>query len=216
MWKSPVVSVGSYFVKKVIDSRATKGSYTSNRSTLERNFIRLGCELEHIHGRKIALLGQPGAGKSTLLHTLTEGTCTPKPFISQITDATDWTVNEEVPLFHTYKELFFIDTPGYGTTKHPIQSYSYLPFHDFSTILFVVRGKLRAQDQELFDMLMLQGCEGKLILVRSYSETLTEEDVLEVKKDLNKQLKHRYKGIPLVFVSSRSKDGLAELWKMIT
>ncbi|NLP52432.1 GTPase domain-containing protein [Bacillus sp. RO1] len=216
MWWIPAVAVGGFVAKKIIDSqKSTKHQYQYYPSTLERNFNRLGYELEHVDGSKIALIGLPGAGKSTLLHSLTKGKCIPKPFISQVTDATDWTVNEEVPLFHTYKETVFIDTPGYGTRKHPVSSYSYLPFYAFSKIIFVVRGKLRFEDQELFDMLILQGFEHKMIICRSSSETLTEEDILEVKKDLNKHLKYKYKAIPLVFISSRSGVGISTLKEWI-
>lgn len=188
---------------------------------LERNFLRLSDVLSNCSETPVALFGQPGAGKSTLLNTITEGNCFPKPIVSQKTDATDWSMNTEVTLIHSYKEnnklMYFIDTPGYGTTKHPPSSYDYFPYEGMSKIIFVVRGKLQQADQEMFSRLTMIGLAEGILLVRTLSEDLTEEERMKVKIDLNRNLKYKHLNVPLIFASSRTGEGISSIrqWMQI-
>jgi GTPase Era involved in 16S rRNA processing len=214
LWWIPVTAAGGFVVKKIIEKKYNN-SPTNQRSTLENNFFRLSNQLMWHRGKIVALIGQPGGGKSTLLNSLTEGQCSPKPFISQKTDATDWALNNHVSLIHSINEIdkdtAFIDTPGYGTSLHPLNSYIHFPFDAITNVIFVIRGKLQQADHEMFSLLISYGMQDRLIIVRTLSECLTEKERMAVKVDLNRNLRYKHINIPLLFVSNRNGEGISAL-----
>ena len=213
LW-NPVTTAGSFVIKKIIKKKYMNAP-TNQLSTLERNFSRLSNQLLWHRGKVVALIGQPGAGKSTLLYSMTEGKCSPKPFISQKTDATDWALNNHVSLVHSMngvdEDTAFIDTPGYGTSLHPLSSYIHFPFDSVTNVIFVIRGKIQQTDHEMFSLLIRYGMQDRLRIVRTLSECLTEKERMAVKVDLNRNLRYKYLNIPLLFVSSRNGEGISSL-----
>ncbi len=209
LWKLGSSLVTKHFAKVAVDY------YHQKYTILERNFLRLSDILMENNEPTVAIFGQPGAGKSTLLHTLTEGKCNPKPFISQKTDATDWSTNPEVTLMHSYtnngKLTHFIDTPGYGTAKHPLCSYDHFPYDEMTKIVFVIRGKVQQADEEMFSQLIMRGLSEKILLVRSLSEDLAADDRIKVKVDLNRNIRYKHVHIPLIFTSSRTGEGISSI-----
>jgi len=198
----------------------TYPEYNKDRySTLEKNFLRLSDTLMKFNEAPVALFGQPGAGKSTLLYKITEGQCNPKPIISQQTDATDWSINPEVALMYSYtmkpKYKYFIDTPGYGTSRHPLSSYKYFPFEEMSRTIFIIRGKLLQTDEDMFSCLIYRGLSDKILIVRTLAEDLTEDERMKVKVDLNSKLRYKHLAIPLIFASSRTGEGISSIQKWL-
>jgi GTPase Era involved in 16S rRNA processing len=189
----------------------------TTHATLIQNFNRLNNDLQLSNQRSIAVFGQPGAGKSSLIHKITNGNCEPKPMIGQQTDATDWSINPLVDLLHDSGESIFIDTPGYGTAKHPLSSYlSHFPFSSIDNYFFVIKGKIHQADQEMFQYLTrLAAPYSNIVLIRSFSDDLTDEEMFQVKRDLFAKLRYKYHNIPLVFLSNRTGDGLSELQEYI-
>lgn len=183
------------------------------QTTLEKNFIKLRSIMENSPHRKVAIIGQPGAGKSSLLIKLTDGKCEPLPCIGAQTDATDWSINESIDFIHFYKDIDFIDSPGYGTEAHPVKSYQNLfPFDQCHVILFFIQGKIHQSDERMFHTLLTlskQSCQ--IAIIRNFSEYLSQQDQLDIQKDLDSKLLYTRFHIPIYFVSNRSKMGIEEV-----
>lgn len=200
-------------VKSFSPSSTSEWNDPTNHAILHQNFNRLNNDLHFSNQPTIAVFGQPGAGKSSLIHKITNGNCEPKPLIGQQTDATDWSTNPLVDLLHASETSIYIDTPGYGTAHHPLSSYlSHFPFSSIDTYLFVVKGKIRQTDEEMFQYItQFTNPDSNIVLIRSFSDDLTDEEKFQVKRDLFAKLRYKLHNIPLVFLSNRTGDGLSEL-----
>jgi GTP-binding protein EngB required for normal cell division len=183
------------------------------KSILEENFLYLERIIRTSEKRSVAIIGQPGAGKSSLLLKLTNGQCEPKPLVGQHTDATDWSNQVYDRFLHIFNQISFIDSPGYGTKTHPINSYrEYFPFHEFDGFLFVIKGKIQSTDEEMFRCIIEKSKrESNVVLVRAFSDDLTEEDRKHVKQDCNLKFRYTRYNCPLVFVSNRLNQGIKKL-----
>lgn len=182
-------------------------------SRLEENFSQLAALLQETEGRKLLLIGQPGAGKSSLLLKLTAGKCEPKPNIGQETDTTNWSRSSNPVLYHLYNEIYFIDTPGYDTKAHPLKSYrEHFPFYHFDAVLFVIKGKIRQSDEEMFRLIMDKTkSTSTVVLVRGYAEDVTGEDRKILEEEFNRKFKLKERKIRFFFVSNRLGEGVTEL-----
>ncbi|WP_313088311.1 GTPase domain-containing protein [Pseudomonas sp.] len=214
MWwlGAPLVALAG---KAIYD--ATKGRHTtrpvSGRTTLERNLERLGKELEASQGRKFAVLGQPGAGKSTLLRRLTHDRITPLPVVGIHTDATDWASDPACNLLGRFEDDVYVDVPGYDTVSHPASTLKLgFPFHAFDNILFVVNGKLRSADLDMFDRARFSN--PSLFIARSFAESLSDQEIEDVRKDLRNGFNSG--NVPLLFFSNRANTGIEELAAVLT
>jgi GTPase Era involved in 16S rRNA processing len=161
--------------------------------------------------RKIAILEQPGAGKSSLLNLLTEGRCIPKPLIGPQTDQTDWSVNANITLSHTYENLLFVDAPGYNTVTHPVNTFAtQFPFQVFDRVIVVVSGKILEADEKVWRALTSKKATKDILVVRTFSESLEESEQQEILLDLRRKF-----GMNVIFVSNRTKSGLDTVFRHI-
>ncbi len=177
-------------------------------TTLERNLKRLGKELAASQGRQFAVLGQPGAGKSTLLRRLTNDRITPLPVVGAHTDATDWASDTTCDLLGRFEDNVYVDVPGYDTVSHPASAFNLgFPFHAFDGILFVVNGKLRSADLDMFDRARFSN--PSLCIARSFAESLSDQEIEEVRKDLRNGFNSG--DVPLLFFSNRANTGIEEV-----
>ena len=175
-------------------------------SLLEKNFRKLKNKLEEEDKIKILIIGQPGAGKSSLLKYVTNNKCRPIPIIGQKTDATHWHDTEINNFFHLYFDKIFIDSPGYDTKNHPMESYiEYFPFSSFNKVVFVLHGKIHHSDKKILKKIIDEVKLKSIVIVHSFSEEISIEMRKEIKEDIEKVFNTN---IPLIFVSSRTKEGI--------
>ena len=216
MWWIPVVMIGGYVAKKIIDSN-DYSSYSSTpvdrRTTLEKNMSALHGVLQSEKKQKIALLGQPGSGKSTILNKITAGQCIPLPIIGQKTDATNWHKELKADFFNSHKDIKFVDIPGYDTNEHPVSSYlEHFPFKLFDQVVFVLNNKIHDSDIKVFNKL-IDGfgsiSPNRILIVRNYTDSL--DDFIGVENDLDKLFNFKKLGINLVFSSGRSGAGMNQI-----
>jgi len=178
-------------------------------SLLEKNFRKLKNKLEEEDKIKVLVIGQPGAGKSSLLKYVTNNKCRPIPVIGQKTDATHWHDTEINNFFHLYSDKIFIDSPGYDTKNHPIESYiEYFPFSSFSKVIFVLRGKIHDSDKRILKKIRDEVELKSIVIVHSFSEMRKE-----IKEDIEKVFNTN---IRLIFVSSRTKEGINEVQSFLS
>ncbi|MDI4647630.1 GTPase [Cohnella hashimotonis] len=184
------------------------GGAGAEPTVLERNLRRLASELAVIpRRRKIAILGQPGAGKSALLDLLTDRACVPRPVVGQRTDATSWAHDPNAALIHACGEAVFVDSPGYGTAAHPAETFFRLfPYRSFDRLLLVFKDKLHAADDRLLAGIARAGLAERTLLVRSFADSLEDED----REQLLGELAKRFSG-PKVLYSARTGMGLDEI-----
>jgi len=210
MWWIPVILIGGYVAKKIFeDDEPTPQRKKRVKSNLDFNLLRLSEELEASTAQKIAIIGQPGSGKSTLLSMLTKGKCIPLPIINQKTDATAWHNDLDVNLFHYYKDIQFVDIPGYDTSKHPVESYlKYFPFSKFDKLVFVINSKIHDSDTKVFNEIINSGINN-VIVVRSISDGLSDyEGVVD---DLDNIFNLKSLNLELIFCSSKTQEGYKKL-----
>ncbi|MBT3340280.1 MAG: hypothetical protein HN405_05010 [Planctomycetes bacterium] len=191
-------------------------------TVLEKNFIALYSKIseERENGQRvIAILGQPGAGKSTLLSAITKWRCRPEPKIGQETDATDWHKEMLPDYFCRYGNYSFVDIPGYGTKKHPADSYKkHFPFLEFDQVLLVLCGKLHDTDIAIGKKIIAAfgtAERTKILVLRNQIEGLNPNELKELRLDVNKHLKLRERDIQLVFTSGRTKKGIKYVAKYL-
>ena len=183
---------------------------SAKKTVLEENFERLSRLLDDGRALSVAVIGQAGAGKSSLIDTVTDGKSQPRPKTGQGTDATDWSRDIKVELFNRYQDVRFIDTPGYGTATHSTKSYlEYLPIRKIDKIIFVIKGKIREDDEKMFKKIAQDIKERRnLIIVRAYAENMTEAEKKEILADINTRLICGRNNISVVFYSSRYGYGV--------
>jgi GTPase Era involved in 16S rRNA processing len=182
-------------------------------SLLEKNFRKLKKKLEEENKTKILIIGQPGAGKSSLLKYITNNKCIPKPIIGQKTDATHWHDKLQSDFFHRYSESVYVDSPGYDTKNHPLHSYlDYFPFSSFQKVIFVLHGKIHDSDKKILMEIKSKVKLKSIIIVHSFSEKSSVVIRKEIKDDVAKVFNIN---IPLVFFSSKIKEGINEVQSFI-
>ena len=217
----PAVALGAYVVKKIFEEDDVNYKLTTpQQSLLECNLK----ELERIiknetNHSKIAILGQPGAGKSTLLSIITDNQCTPRPIIGQQTDATKWNTKYFSGFFNTYKSYKFVDAPGYDTIQHPIESYLYyFPFGYFDLIFLLLKDKIHASDEKIFNCMKFKlgsSISRKLILVKSFSDYLSDNDKHEIKEEFDRKFELSDKNIKFLFLSNRYRYGINDIKSIV-
>ncbi|MGF9913316.1 GTPase domain-containing protein [Paenibacillus ehimensis] len=173
--------------------------------------MNLRTKLQIMTNKKIVIIGQPGAGKSSLLDQLTDQACVPRPMIGAQTDLTNWSREIMVDLVNSYKEVVFVDSPGYCTSEHSLASFVHkFPFDMFDKIVMVVSGKVRQADDVVWHSIVSRRGRSGLILVRTYSDSIAAEEEAEVLADLHNKFRQ-----PAILVSNRTKRGIDELKKLI-
>lgn len=154
---------------------------------LQHNLKRLGRLLQDIGGWRTAVVGQAGAGKSSLLAALTNGRLQPAPKIGVQTDATNWSGDTGCPLIGLDQDQVWVDTPGYDTREHPTNVLlNEFPWNGLDAFVFVVSGKIRAVDRDVYTHLSRLG--QPTTVCRTFSESLSPELQGRVREDINYRL----------------------------
>jgi len=205
----PVLGIGKLIYDAVTESPAPR-----TQTVLEQNLQRLSLILSRSEHLKVGILGQPGAGKSLLLKKMTKSRVRPLPLIGTETDATNWAEDTDVNLLSTYKDIVFVDVPGYDTATHPALTVCQnFPFEDFDVFIFVVRGKLRGADEAVFGGITASG--KPVCVTRSFAESCDEDEREAVSADLQKRL-HLSSDHHIGFFSNRSGEGIADIFDAVT
>lgn len=188
-----------YLLKKMI-----KKQIKLPQNIIEVKLVNLSKKITN-NTTNILLLGQPGSGKSTLLSFLTNNKF--EINISPATDTTDW--NSEKITLYSIDKYIYIDSPGYDTSKHNVDSYiKYMPFDKFTYIFYIVNSKIQETDEKLFNRLSnINNFDNKFILLRSFADTLNEKDRQEIQKDIN----NRFNINNIFFISNKTSEGISEI-----
>lgn len=153
-------------------------------------------------------MGQPGAGKSSLLHSITDKEIFPLPEIGVKTDATNWADDKNINLLHTWNKYTFIDIPGYDTQKHPTKILSiFFPYNACDLFIFVIKGKILTADEDIFKRLC--SLHKKVYIVRSFSDSLEEDDRTAIQDDIQKYFENGH--FRLIFASNKTREGIWEI-----
>ncbi|MGE5516208.1 MAG: GTPase [Bacteroidota bacterium] len=213
-WLKIIVGAAVVAAAKAATSRGADAPSTAANppsTVLETNLKRLRSELaDKISLPRIAIMGQAGAGKSTLLKKITANQVRPTPVIGSQTDATTWADDPSVALLHWWKRAVFVDVPGYGTPSHPIEPMSaHFPADQISHAIFVIKGKIRADDIKMHRVLRDSGVP--FVIVRTYADELDREVAAA---DIRSHL-----GLPttvsICFADNRTDLGLNVLSSMV-
>lgn len=215
MWWLIVPAVGllGKIVIDALDEPSPAASKSRVKSTLERNLARLRSELRAAGQHRIVILGQPGAGKSSLLKKMTAGKVVPLPVIGAETDATNWADSADCNLLSRFGHYTFVDVPGYDTATHPVDVVlNEFPFGDADVYVFVVRGKLRGADEQIFRAIARSG--KPVCVARSFADSLSDDERTAVTLDL-----HQRFGLAadhhIGFFSNRSGDGVTAIFDAV-
>jgi len=222
----PGIAVAAYGVYKYFRSKKKNPNYKSRTKCEDKfgillnNISRLEDELKAQSNSKCLIIGQPGSGKSTLLWKITNKSCFPKPKIGVATDATDWAEVPNVNLLTIYNDTLFIDTPGYGTVKHPASLYAkHFPFNKFNVVLLVLNGKIRGTDNLIINAISNTVEKNKSIkcyVVRTYSENFSESDKSEIESDLQSYFKSIKITQSIIFVCNKTNNGLENIRNVLS
>lgn len=201
----------------------TRESHFDAHEALASNLLRLKRLMAAEASRKIAVIGQPGAGKSSLIISIASGLVRPRPVVSALTDATDWsTAQASVCLLRGEGNVCFIDAPGYGTDKHPADIFvDFFPFEGCDVILHVLSGKIHSSDIAVFRRLVTAvntkaGKRPPLVLwVRSFLDAIDPTQRTDVRVDVQTQFSSFVRS-RLHLVSNRTGEGLDELRSSLT
>lgn len=213
----PVIFAGWVAIKIY---KVAYGVETIPPTILEENFVKLNEVLKDIPiDRKIVIIGQPGSGKSSVLRSLSNNRCKPLPKVGQDTDTTSWNTKLKSKFFHKYMGKIFVDTPGYDTKNHPVDSYiRRFPFDQFNKVLIIISGKIHHADERILKHLeKIYGdfYSEKLILVRSFSDTLNRSDKVVIEEEINLKFEISKKNITMKFLSNKSKAGVKPIKKIL-
>jgi hypothetical protein len=99
-----------------------------------------------------------------------------------------------------------------------VRSYlNYFPFAELDKIVLMIKGKVHASDEEIFRKIvnLAPNTAHKLIVVRSFSDDLTDLEKREITLDFNDKFNLDVKGIKLVFLSNKHRYGIEEIKKFI-
>ncbi len=135
---------------------------------LVHNLVRLRHQLRAQQNLpRVLVVGLGGAGKSSLVDALTLEACSPRPTVGIETDATDWSRDADTPVTLLWGDVLVVDVPGYGTERHPADFFAqHLPFGLADVVLFVVAGKIMADDAAVFRA-AVEGAGDRVWLVRT-------------------------------------------------
>jgi len=116
-----------------------------------------------------------------------------------------------VDLLHRYEDDIYVDSPGYCTSEHSLESFvHHFPFDFFDKIVMVVSGKVRQADDVVWHSIVSRRGRRGLILVRTYSDSIPAEEQAEVLADLYNKF-----GQPAILTSNRTKRGIEELKELV-
>ncbi|MDQ7015789.1 MAG: hypothetical protein Q9N68_05360, partial [Gammaproteobacteria bacterium] len=114
-------------------------------------------------------------------------------------------------LINCYKDLVFVDVPGYDTDLHPVSDFmDNFPFGHFDTFVFVVKGKLYHADEKIFSRIRSSG--KSVVVTRSFKDGMSKEDVLASQKDISSRLSL---DAPIIFFSNRTKENVDAVLKSV-
>lgn len=203
-----VIGLGKLVYDAVTDEPPPRPAAAPD-TTLIKNLHALRELTQKPDPRRLAFLGQPGAGKSTIVSELSNGRARPAPVIGVNTDATNWADRVGVDLLCHWGKRVAADVPGYDTSSHPVSAFvTHFPFANFGTICLVISGKIHGSDIAIYEA--IRRSDTRLIVVRACAESVPQADRQAVQEDFCKH----FVGLAassIVFVSSRSGEGLAEL-----
>lgn len=152
---------------------------------------------------KVGLFGQPGSGKSSLINALT-GTKLCKPGVEN-----DMLPGDPVE----WKNLLFVDLPGFGTEKYPKETYfEKFDIPSFDLILCVFDGKWRQADSEFFRKVLRIGRH--CIFVRNQCDNIWENDFTpeELRKRIIINVRELAQAkVDVYLTSCRTQEGLGDL-----
>lgn len=167
----------------------------------------------------VGLVGFPNAGKSTLLSVLTAA----KPKIANY-EFTTLKPNLGIVEYRDYQTFVMADIPGIiegAAEGKGLGHYFLRHIERNSTLLFLIPAdakNIKEQYEILLDELRRYNPE---LLDKQRLIAISKSDMLdnELKAEMKTELDHDFKGIPYLFISSVSQQGLTELkdqlWKML-
>ena len=211
MWWIPITIGIGYLISKCLEDDV---ELVSEDTILSKNFYRLGKELSNIGDNSVVtVLGQCGAGKSSLINKLSKGKAVPKAKIGGSTDATDWSQTADVNFFCKYKKIWFLDTPGYDTSTHPVNEYiNKFPFSKLDNVIFAIAGKIRKSDELIYNEIrnrLGRNTSKKIIIAYRSDDEINNRDI--IMDDLDRYFKVRKYGINVVLFSNRHNMGIDEI-----
>ncbi|MBT9137321.1 MAG: putative GTP-binding protein EngB [Firmicutes bacterium] len=146
----------------------------------------------------IALVGRGGAGKSSLIN------CLVGRKVCDVGATTDTTQTAEL---HAWKQVVFVDLPGYGTREFSLQRVmDEFRISSFDMFIWCANGKFLDEDLAVHDALKATG--KPIIYVRTqcdniYDEKKSDEEVQEeITNDLHRLIQSR---VELLFVSTNRR-----------
>jgi GTP-binding protein EngB required for normal cell division len=175
--------------------------------------IRAEAEKRDKERLTIALVGRGGAGKSSLINTLVGRK------VCEVGATTDKTKTAQL---HAWKQVVFVDLPGYGTREFSLQRVmDEFRISSFDMFIWCANGKFLEEDLTVHDA--LKATAKPIIYVRTqcdniYDEEKSDEEVeAEITSDLQRLIQTR---VELLFVSTnrrytKYRERLAKLTEII-
>lgn len=216
MWWIPIVTGIVCLIAKCSEGDVKT---LSEDVILRKNFYRLGEELSKIEDKSVVtVFGPCGAGKSSLINKLSKGKALPKVKIGVSTDTTDWSKSLNIDFFCRYKKTWFVDTPGYDTSTHPVNEYiNTFPFSKLDSVIFTINGKIGKADELIYnkirDKVWSVNNSKKFIIAYRIDDEIKNKN--RIINDLDIHFKVKRDGIKVVFFSNRYNTGIDEIFSIL-
>ncbi len=165
---------------------------------------------------EFAFSGRSNAGKSSLINTLVNRS--KLAFVSSTPGKT-----QLINLFLLNQRFFLVDLPGFGYAKASNQKRDelivlvneYLNFSRSLKVLFILCDSLRQVPEEelsLIDTALIKKIQP--ILIRTKYDKLNQKEKFRLKDEKN-QLLARFPKLNIIFVSSKTGEGIEDIRKLI-